>query len=131
MLPIKCYILDLFCQRKWKKRLEKGCILFSKTKTCIYIYSYLTNNSKPEEENICMWDTSAELSEISIQVECMQRNIFEILLNQTELRLHLPFSDWLGTKRTVSICCAYQSENGRCHIISVWFNRISKIFLCV
>ena len=26
----------------------------------------------------------------------------EILLNQTEIRLYLPFSDWFGTKRTVS-----------------------------
>ena len=29
-----------------------------------------------------------------------QRNLFKILLNQTELRLHLPFSDWFGSKRT-------------------------------
>ena len=28
-----------------------------------------------------------------------QRNIFEILLNQTEMRLSLPFSDWFGSKR--------------------------------
>ena len=31
------------------------------------------------------------------------RNLFEILLNQLEIRLYLPFSDWLGTKRT-SVC---------------------------
>jgi len=29
-----------------------------------------------------------------------QRNLFEILLNQTEIRLYLPFFDWFGTKRT-------------------------------
>ena len=29
-----------------------------------------------------------------------QRNLFEILLNQTEIRLYLPFSDWFGTKLT-------------------------------
>ena len=28
-----------------------------------------------------------------------QRNIFEILLNETEIRLYLPFSDWFGSKR--------------------------------
>ena len=28
------------------------------------------------------------------------RNIFEILLNQPEIRLYLPHSDWFGTKRT-------------------------------
>ena len=28
-----------------------------------------------------------------------QRNLLEILLNQTEIRLYLPFSDWFGSKR--------------------------------
>ena len=28
-----------------------------------------------------------------------QRNLFEILLNQPEIRLYLPFSDWFGTER--------------------------------
>ena len=49
------------------------------------------------------------------------RNLFEILLNQTEIRLYLPFSDRFGTSRT-----------------SVWFkiirkmvNTIGTISLCV
>ena len=29
-----------------------------------------------------------------------QRNLFEILINQPEIRLYLPFSDWFVTKRT-------------------------------
>ena len=33
-----------------------------------------------------------------------QRNIFGILLNQTEIRLYLPFSDRFETKRT-SVWC--------------------------
>ena len=28
-----------------------------------------------------------------------QRNIFEILINQTEIRLYLPFFDWSGTQK--------------------------------
>ena len=32
-----------------------------------------------------------------------QRYIFEILSNQPEIRLYLPFSVWFGTKRTVSV----------------------------
>ena len=32
-----------------------------------------------------------------------QRNIFEFLLNQTEIKLYLRFSGWFGTKRT-SVC---------------------------
>ena len=30
---------------------------------------------------------------------CTQRNLFEILLNQTKIKLYLPFSDSFGTKR--------------------------------
>ena len=37
---------------------------------------------------------------IGILMHPYQRNIFEILLNQTEIRLYLPFSDWFGTKST-------------------------------
>ena len=39
------------------------------------------------------------------------RNIFGIILNQTEIRLYLPFSDWFGKKQT-----------------SVWFNDKFEIF---
>ena len=39
-----------------------------------------------------------------------QRKLLEILLNQTEIKLYIPFSDWFGTKRT-----------------SVWFQIIRKI----
>ena len=35
-----------------------------------------------------------------------RRNIFEILSNQPEIRLYIQFSDWFGTKRTLSVCCS-------------------------
>ena len=58
--------------------------------------------------------------------EYIQRNIFEILLNQTEIRLYSIFFqielDWYPI---------YQSENSKCNLISGWFNKISKRFLCV
>ena len=67
-------------------------------------------------------------------------NIFEILLNQTEIRLYLPLSDWLGTKRNIRIfhspidlepngrpfAVTNQSENGKYKLISVWFDEIPK-----
>ena len=31
-----------------------------------------------------------------------QRNLFEILLTETEIRLYLPFSNWFGTAILVS-----------------------------
>ena len=59
------------------------------------------------------------------------RNLFEILLNQTEVRLHLPFSDWFGAANGRVRLIPNQSEIGKYNLISVWFNKISKIFLCV
>ena len=59
-----------------------------------------------------------------------QRNLFEFLLNQTEIRLYLPSSGWFGTRRT-SFLVPNHSENGKYNLISVWFNKNSKRFLCV
>ena len=61
-----------------------------------------------------------------------RRNIFEILWNQTEIILYLPFSDWFGATNGH---CPFAVPNQSVHIkyifISVWFNKISKRFLCV
>ena len=49
-----------------------------------------------------------------IAIECRQsqRNLFEILLNQTEIRLYLRYTDWFGT------------ANGQCRFVVPF--RISK-----
>ena len=60
-----------------------------------------------------------------------QRNVFEIVLNQPEIRLYLPFSDWLRTENERVHLVPNQSENGKHNLISGWFNEISKRFLCV
>ena len=43
---------------------------------------------------LIFWET------IFLRRKYTQRNIFEVLLNQPEIRLYLPFSDWFGSKRT-------------------------------
>ena len=55
------------------------------------------------------WKNSTDLS-YSCTRDYTQRNIFEILLNQPEIRLYLPCSNWFVTKRT-----------------SVWFQINQKI----
>ena len=60
-----------------------------------------------------------------------QRNLFEILLNQTDIRLYLPFSDWFGSKSTDFRLVPNQSENVKYNLILGWFNKISKRFICV
>ena len=57
---------------------------------------------------------------------------FEIVLNQTQIRLYLSFSNW---SRTANGRCPFdvpnQSVYGKYNLIWVWFNKISKIFLWV
>ena len=56
----------------------------------------------------------------------------EILLNQPEIRLYLPFSDWFETANgQCPFTVQNQPENGKYNLISGWFNKISKRFLCV
>ena len=63
---------------------------------------------------------------------CTQRNIYKISLNQTEIRLYLPFSDWFGAANGHYLFgVPNQSENSKYNLISVWFYKISKIFPCV
>ena len=40
---------------------------------------------------------------------CTQRNIFEIVLNETEISLYTPFFDWFGIKQ-MFICCSKSIE---------------------
>ena len=42
-----------------------------------------------------------------------KRNLFEILLNLTEIRLYSPFSDWFATANGRLFAVPYQSENGK------------------
>ena len=61
-----------------------------------------------------------------------QRNLSENSLNQTEARLYLQFSDWFGTANGhCPFTVPNQSENGKYNLISGWFDKISKKFLCV
>ena len=62
-----------------------------------------------------------------------QRNLFEILLNQTEIGLYLPFSNWFVTANGQ---CPFAVPNQslkmvKYNLISVWFNKIWNRFLCV
>ena len=62
----------------------------------------------------------------------IQRKLFGILLNQTEIRLYLPCTDWFGTANgQCPFAVPNQSENGKYNLVSVWFKEIPKRFLCV
>ena len=56
----------------------------------------------------------------------------EILLNQIKIRFHLPFSNWFGTGNGQSpFAVINKLENGKYNLISIWFNKIPKRFVCV
>ena len=47
-----------------------------------------------------------------------QRNLFDILSNKNEIRLHLPFSDWFGTaKGHCPFLVQNELENGKYYLI--------------
>ena len=72
-----------------------------------------------------------QFSEISVTVvrtrffRYTQRNFFEILLNQTKIRLYFRFSDCFGTKRT-SVWFQINRRMVTTIFFSVWFNNIPK-----
>ena len=51
-----------------------------------------------------------------VNYSSIKRNLFKILLNQTEIRLYLPFSEWFGTKRT-----AVWFQLNRKMVNTIWF----------
>ena len=56
-----------------------------------------------------------------------KRNFHGNLSNQTEIRLYLPFSDWVWTTNEhCPFAMPNQSENGKYNLISVWFNKIPR-----
>ena len=50
------------------------------------------------------------------EIQHTQRNLFEIWLNQTEIRLYLSFFDWFGTKQT-----SVWFQNNRKIVNTIWF----------
>ena len=62
---------------------------------------------------------------------CTQRNLSEMLLNQIEIRLYLPCTDWFWTANGRLFAVPNQLGNGKYNLISVWFTKISERFLCV
>ena len=69
-----------------------------------------------------IWITAVSM----IVVKYTQRNFSEVLLNQLEIRLYLPFSDWFGSKRM-----SVWIQINRKIVYTIWF-RVDLIrFLCV
>ena len=60
-----------------------------------------------------------------------QWNLFQILLNQTEIRLYLPCTDWFGiaNEQRPGLLFQNQSEHCKYNPISVRFDKNWKIFL--
>ena len=94
-------------------------------------FSFKSNGKLSARDNVTFGLEGTENGFVCLSIKYTQRNLFEILLNQTEIRLYLLFSDWFGTAKqhpnSISLVPNH-SENGKYNLISVWFN---KICLCV
>ena len=60
----------------------------------------------PIHDSRLFWKNNNNLEKLET---CTQRNLFEILLNQPEIRLYLPFSDWFRVnlirfRKDFSVC---------------------------
>ena len=73
--------------------------------------------------NIVNLPEKLQLVFLQVPFDCTQRNISKILLNETEIRLYLPFPDWFGTKN--------QFQINRCMVNTIWFRFDLIRFLCV
>ena len=94
---------------------------------CIYIPSEMYQFTKVTMTGSVNWYVRPQ--NVSY---CTQRNLYEILLNQTKIRLYLPCNDSFGTANgRCPFVVTNQSVISKHNLISVWFNEIWKIFLCV
>ena len=63
-----------------------------------------------------------------LEMTYTQRYLFELLLNQTDIRLYSSFSNWFGTRRT-SVWFKINRKMLNTIWFPEWFNKISKRFL--
>ena len=61
---------------------------------------FILDSSIPLYREMPASGTSISVAWAYVRWSYTQRNLFKILLNQTEIRLYLPFSNWFGTKWT-------------------------------
>ena len=65
-----------------------------------------------------------------LELGCENATVDKNGLIQTEIRLYFVLYQIVLNQMDVRLD-PIQSENGKCNLISGWFNKISKIFLCV
>ena len=95
--------------------LFQQCVVAQRNKINLLIdgiNDYINNRWNYYVNNICFYSvTMATCDRILIIPRLYtQRNLFEVLLNQTKITSYLPLTDWFGTKRT-----------------HVWFQNIRKM----
>ena len=76
---------------------------------------------------------SLRLPKIKCPGWCTHINLFEILSNEPEIRLYLPwFTMYLPLSDLIWIQTAFRLDPNQWEMVNtIWFNKISKIFLCV
>ena len=60
---------------------------------------------------------------------CTQRNLFQILVNQPEIGLYLPFSDWFGTQTDI-VRLLFQINRKMVNTIWFRFDLLKLLWVC-
>ena len=81
----------------------------------------LRSRTSINQNRLSMNQKTFIVSQNGSRVVYTHKNLFEILLNQPEIRLYLPFSDWFGSKRT-----SVWFQINRCMVNTIWF-RVDSI----
>ena len=114
----------LLCSKFWII-----CIFFSRPVFCLHTYTtkiiccISVNQTSSDFHPWWTYGTDiAPYGAMSVRwLRVSQRNLFVIVLNQTEIRLYLPFSDWFGTKRT---SVWFQINRKMVNTVWFWFDLI-------
>ena len=100
-------------------------------------FPHFSSNLNSNQENFFKFSERISFNFVTWYLSSSNRvivyteNLFEILLNQPDIRLYLPFSDWFGTANwQCPFTVPNWSENSKYNLISCWFDKISKRFLC-
>ena len=91
---------------------------------CVNLLGFTMNIA--EKFPILMWNFVSVYVIITCQSQHTQWNLFRILLNQTEIRLYIPCTDWFGTKLP-AVWFQINRENGKYNLISVALQKLVGI----
>ena len=112
--------MNMFClERGWTfhSQTQEETFLNLKQLWKIQFISWRMCQKRKSQHQV--WGAIRSFDDSNFYLNNTQRNVFEILLNQTEITLYLPCTDWFGT---ANVHCAFAVLNkSRKMVNTIWF----------